>query len=874
MQFFYKSFTCAASLLTMLAAGPAPAQTGGFTEPMSSSVTRPTLSPSQIQSFLPQRGKFTFPAPYNTEGVRVTNAGDCGGNDCVSYVGYSYWRNSNYHVNDDHMLVFFSLLKHRGGGGPTLFKYNKKTDELIKVGPMFDDSDSNSSATAEGWYFSGSMPTKIYLNKSRSMLRYDVITRQYETVFDITSQYGTDKNIWQLHSSDDDRIHSASLRKNTGGYVGCLVYDEPNRNLRLFPGNGSFDECHVDKSGRWLAMMENQDGAYGIEMRVIDLQTGEERSILDQNGALGHLDMGHGYAVGADNWNNKPNATVLLKFPLDTTKKPAGDVVHYNKNWGEVAANHVAHGNARRGLSPEYQFACGSDAGNTSVADEVVCFNLNGSGDQLVVAPIMTNTSASGGGGDSYSKKPKGNLDVTGKYFIWTSNMGGSRLDAFIVKVPSQLLTGGVAQEPMPAEPATANSVEDGSGEDPATGGSGEDPATGGSGDEPATGGSDGGTGTGDDLCDTTECDNNLPVPSTFQETTAPVSNFQDVIWIDVTNLQATGGTLVKTSGCDGCLDAGAASQQVIDERGGYLQFKINDISGLRYIGLTSHHSSTSSSEIEFALRIQGSTAEVRESGQYSGDTAVSNGDTFKIAVENGQIRYYRNGSLFHTSSRTPTFPLRADTSFGAVNASIENAMVATAAASATTTTVAGSSPAPAPTTATAPAPAPAPASAPSPAPVLGDITWTEVTNMYVNGGMLLKNAGCNGCLDSGAVSQQSLTSQGGYLQFKIDDADKLRYVGLTNSHTGTSSYEIDFGLRIQAGTAEVRESGQYRKDTGASIGDVFRVAVESGKVNYYRNGTLFFTSGKQPLYPLRADTSFGTLNASITEAMMMIQGQ
>jgi hypothetical protein len=37
----------------------------------------------------------------------------------------------------------------------------------------------------------------------------------------------------------------------------------------------------------------------------------------------------------------------------------------------------------------------------------------------------------------------KGNLDVTGGYFIWTTNMGGDRLDAFIVKVPANLLMGG-----------------------------------------------------------------------------------------------------------------------------------------------------------------------------------------------------------------------------------------------------------------------------------------------------------------------------------------------------------------------------------------------------------------------------------------------
>ena len=51
----------------------------------------------------------------------------------------------------------------------------------------------------------------------------------------------------------------------------------------------------------------------------------------------------------------------------------------------------------------------------------------------------MTNLDASGGGSD-YAKAPKGNLDVTGQYFIWTTNLGGNRLDAFIVKVPAQLL--------------------------------------------------------------------------------------------------------------------------------------------------------------------------------------------------------------------------------------------------------------------------------------------------------------------------------------------------------------------------------------------------------------------------------------------------
>ena len=87
---------------------------------------------------LPARGPFTFPAPYNTIGVRLTNAGDCGGADCVNYVGYSYWRNTNNHVGSDTMLIFLTLDRARGGGGPTLFSYDKTTDQVTVVGPLFD----------------------------------------------------------------------------------------------------------------------------------------------------------------------------------------------------------------------------------------------------------------------------------------------------------------------------------------------------------------------------------------------------------------------------------------------------------------------------------------------------------------------------------------------------------------------------------------------------------------------------------------------------------------------------------------------------------------------------------------------------------------
>jgi len=85
-----------------------------------------------------------------------------------------------------------------------------------------------------------------------------------------------------------------------------------------------------------------------------------------------------------------------------------------------------------------------------SRANEILCYRLDGSLDVLVVAPNLTSLDASGGGSDDYAKLPKGNLDVTGEYYIWTGNAGTNRLDAFIVRIPKARLTG--AAPPSPNE--------------------------------------------------------------------------------------------------------------------------------------------------------------------------------------------------------------------------------------------------------------------------------------------------------------------------------------------------------------------------------------------------------------------------------------
>jgi hypothetical protein len=138
---------------------------GGFVESSASRVARPLLSASQIAAFLPSRGPFTFPAPYLTRGVRLTNASDCGGSgDCINSVGYSYWRNINNHAGSDTMLIFLGSDQAKGGVGPMLISYNKVTGETRNLGPIFPASNRLAWSTGEGWYFSATRPSTLYLN--------------------------------------------------------------------------------------------------------------------------------------------------------------------------------------------------------------------------------------------------------------------------------------------------------------------------------------------------------------------------------------------------------------------------------------------------------------------------------------------------------------------------------------------------------------------------------------------------------------------------------------------------------------------------------------------------------------------------------------
>jgi hypothetical protein len=148
-------------------------------------------------------------------------------------------------------------------------------------------------------------------------------------------------------------------------------------------------------------------------------------------------------------------------------------------------------------------------------------------------------------------------------------------------------------------------------------------------------------------------------------------------------------------------------------------------------------------------------------------------------------------------------------------------------------------------------------------------VAWTSALNVAVTGNTITKNAGCSGCGDAGAVSQQMITSGTGSMTFTVSSGAELT-VGLGTGNSGTGGADVDFGLRFYpAGYVEVRESGVYRWDFGVVAGATYKVAVENGIVKYYQNGALKYTSAKPPSLPLLLDTSLNSVGGAVQNAII-----
>ncbi|MFN4811784.1 MAG: hypothetical protein ACK5JQ_04280, partial [Bacteroidota bacterium] len=151
----------------------------------------------------------------------------------------------------------------------------------------------------------------------------------------------------------------------------------------------------------------------------------------------------------------------------------------------------------------------------------------------------------------------------------------------------------------------------------------------------------------------------------------------EQVVWrqAELSNVSASANSLIKnqSSGWNG----GAASWNTVSDNG-YLQFTATENNTLRMIGLSNTNANSNFNTIQYAIYLRNDAQfEVYESGSGRGVFgSYAANDVFRVAVDAGVVKYFRNGNLFYISNVAPTLPLLVDVSINSLNGTVTNAIV------------------------------------------------------------------------------------------------------------------------------------------------------------------------------------------------------
>src|SRR5262249_12523190 len=156
---------------------------------------------------------------------------------------------------------------------------------------------------------------------------------------------------------------------------------------------------------------------------------------------------------------------------------------------------------------------------------------------------------------------------------------------------------------------------------------------------------------------------------------------------------------------------------------------------------------------------------------------------------------------------------------------------------------------------------------------VASSITWANLVNCTAAGSYLQKTGGLDQTDDAYATSAQGALDGDVYVEFTAEQNDKERWCGLNNSNPiHQSADDINFAIKLGSNKkALVVENGVTKAKIKYKPGNAFRVSVDSGVVNYYKNGSVFYTSTASPVYPLLVNASLVDTMSDISNAMILL---
>ncbi len=317
------------------------------------------------------------PTPTLTSPIRVTDERD---GELLNR-GYAYWSAS--HIGPDGLVTLF--VGH-ADGRPKFFSVDLRSGSVLRLGALL-----GYGGTSEGWYFN--RDGYISLCDGPRLRRVDPMNGDDHAVMDIADIYPGCR-LWQAHSDDAGLVYSATVEQivSEGAYPRLGTVVSRRTELRLFAAEGSLDESHLDASGRFLIIEEDNGN------RIVDLETGLERRRTNMEGALSHMDCGIGYAVGEDD--------------------QAGACTYLNL---ETMARRVLFNTWNQGVVSVKNGRC-----IVTDATHIREVGLDGSGIRILAAHGMSGT--------GYDAQCRANLDPSGRVAMYLSNAAG-RMDAYLLSL-------------------------------------------------------------------------------------------------------------------------------------------------------------------------------------------------------------------------------------------------------------------------------------------------------------------------------------------------------------------------------------------------------------------------------------------------------
>jgi len=456
-----RSLLAGIAILATCSFAHAAAPSGGFWESDTSTTAYAPLSASQISSFLPStRSAFTFPAPYNTQGVRVTLPSDCpNSSNCVQYIGYDYWARMNNSAGSPFMYILVGLGKGPGALGPTIYKYDKDKDKMTLFEHLFTNFPQVVVNSAQTMYFSHDHQYGLYYYTSTSLNRINILTQKATTIFNLGSYggYQSGDSLYMCSSSYDDNTHSCIIENSGNTPLGCLIYHSDSGQFHLVPNSvlqsgTTVHQCHMGADGQYM-IMTGSTTPYNNTV-VWNIASNSSTYIPWSSGGGGHFVPGYGYYLQLDGQSSAGGKVERL---WDVSNLSSGGAIIWEQPWSSTCPSgscstvpqHPSWLNALPAsqVPIAQQYACDSTSNYQSpeaaFGNQIYCFYLDKSVapanmQSLVVAPTMINQTKTGCPGGSYGQYPKGNIDFTGHYFIWSANLdSNSNCQVFITAIPT-----------------------------------------------------------------------------------------------------------------------------------------------------------------------------------------------------------------------------------------------------------------------------------------------------------------------------------------------------------------------------------------------------------------------------------------------------